>query len=161
MTCPPSLIVNGERIELERSDMTPLLSLIRGRLGLLGAKLGCGEGRCGACTVLVDDSPVVSCLYPVGQALGCNVRTVESLTGPDEPLTTLQDRLIEHAGLQCGACTPGILMSLTVLLEQVPTPTENDVRTALAGNVCRCTGYSQIVDAVLSLSDDAGSVEDS
>jgi carbon-monoxide dehydrogenase small subunit len=146
-----SFTLNTRRVEADAPDMTPLLEVLREDLGHTGAKLGCGEGRCGACTVLVDGAPVVSCIYPVALADGREVRTVEGLTAPDAPLNPLQDALLEHGGVQCGACTPGILMALTALLERDGTPDDGAVRDALAGNLCRCTGYTKIVDAALAV----------
>src|ERR1700712_2850947 len=101
--------LNDRRVEVDAPDLTPLLTVLRDDLGHTGAKLGCGEGRCGACTVLVDGEPVVSCLYPVSAADQREVRTVEGLAAPDAPLNPLQDALLEHGAVQCGACTPGIL----------------------------------------------------
>ena len=143
--------LNARHVEVDAPDMTPLLEVLREDLGRRGAKVGCGEGRCGSCTVLVDGEPVVSCLYPVALAEGREVRTVEGLAAPDAPLNPLQDALLEHGGVQCGACTPGILMSLTALLERDGAPDEHAVREALAGNICRCTGYTKIVEAALSV----------
>jgi aerobic-type carbon monoxide dehydrogenase small subunit (CoxS/CutS family) len=143
-----SFLLNGRPAEVDADGMRPLLSVLRHELGHRAAKPGCGEGRCGACTVLVDDLPVVSCLYPVALANGTAVRTAEGLANPE--LTPLQQALLDQGGLQCGACTPGILMTLTTLLERNPEPNEREVREALAGNVCRCTGYQSIVVATLA-----------
>jgi aerobic-type carbon monoxide dehydrogenase small subunit (CoxS/CutS family) len=132
----------------EGSGLRPLLDVLRAELGLLGAKPGCGEGRCGACTVLVGGRPVASCLYPLALAAGKDIRTVEGLA-ENEELTPLQASLLEAGAVQCGACTPGMVMTLTALLEREPAPTEEQVRRELAGNLCRCTGYAQIVAAAL------------
>lgn len=153
---PHSFTVNNRRVEIDTPDMTPLLSVLRSRLGLTGAKPGCGEGRCGACTVLIDGRPAVSCLMPVALAEGRAVRTVEGLADPDGPLNPLQDALLEHGGVQCGACTPGILMALTALFERDATPDEAVVKEALAGNICRCTGYHKIVEAALAVAGENG-----
>ena len=125
-----------------------LLGALRDRLGLTGPKEACGEGECGACTVLVDGGPVASCILAAGSAHGRAVQTVEGLAGAGD-LTTLQQAFVRHAAVQCGYCTPGVLTVLTALLEEVSEPTEADVRRALAGNICRCTGYQQIVDAAM------------
>ena len=143
--------VNGVPVEADVDGMEPLLEILRDRLGLTGAKPGCGEGRCGACSVIVDGRTVVSCLYPVVLAEGHDVRTIEGLAAPDGPLDPLQDALLEHGAVQCGACIPGVLMTVTALLERVPHPTEEAIRSELTGNICRCTGYHAIVDAVLDL----------
>jgi carbon-monoxide dehydrogenase small subunit len=127
------------------------VQVLREDLGLTGTKTGCFEGRCGSCTVIVDDRTVVSCLFPVVLADGAEVRTVEGLAAPDGTLNPLQDAILDTGGVQCGISTPGVLMSLTALLERNPQPTEAEIRAALAGNVCRCTGYQKIVDAVLAL----------
>ncbi len=148
------LKVNGERVAVDAPGLEPLARILRERLGLTGTKTGCFEGRCGSCTVIVDGRTVVSCLYPLALADGAEVRTVEGLADADGELDRLQDALLEAGGVQCGISTPGILMTLTWLLEQNPTPSEHEVRAALAGNVCRCTGYQKIVDAVLSLAVD-------
>jgi len=143
--------VNGEDVQVEADGLRPLVSVLREDLGLAGTKTGCFEGRCGACTVIVDDRPVVACLYPIALAAGCDVRTVEGLAAPDGTLNPLQEAILDTGGVQCGISTPGVLMTLTALLERNPRPTERQIRHALAGNVCRCTGYQKIIDAVLAL----------
>jgi carbon-monoxide dehydrogenase small subunit len=143
--------VNGEPVEVDGDGLRPLARVLREDLGLTGTKVGCYEGRCGACTVIVDGQSVVSCLYPLALSAGAEVRTVEGLAGDDGTLSPLQEAILETGGVQCGISTPGVLMTLTSLLEANPAPTEEEIRTALAGNVCRCTGYQKIVDAVLSL----------
>jgi carbon-monoxide dehydrogenase small subunit len=143
--------VNGEPVSVEADGLRPLVRVLREDLGLTGTKTGCFEGRCGACTVIVDDRAVVSCLYPVALAHGRDVRTVEGLADADGTLNPLQDAILDTGGVQCGISTPGVLMTLTALLERNPHPTEPEIREALAGNVCRCTGYQKIVDAVLAL----------
>ncbi|GAA1239579.1 (2Fe-2S)-binding protein [Prauserella halophila] len=142
-----SFTLNGQPVEATAAGMTSLLSVLRDQSGLLGAKRGCGEGRCGACTVLVDGSPVDSCIYPVANAEGTAVRTVEGLASHDEPLTRIQDALLEHGGVQCGACIPGVVMTLTALLETESNTDDSTVRSSLTGNICRCTGYQKIIDA--------------
>jgi carbon-monoxide dehydrogenase small subunit len=143
--------VNGQPVSVEADGLRPLVRVLREDLGLTGTKTGCFEGRCGACTVIVDDRTVVSCLYPVALAHGRDVRTVEGLADADGTLNPLQDAILDTGGVQCGISTPGVLMTLTALLERNPHPTEPEIREALAGNVCRCTGYQKIVDAVLAL----------
>ncbi len=144
------LNVNGENYEVDVAPMTPLSSVLRDDLALKGTKVGCGEGRCGACTVLLDGQPVVSCLYPIALAAARRLRTVEGLADSDRRLSPLQEALVESGGIQCGICTPGVLMSLTAALEQDPGLDDRGIRLALAGNICRCTGYQKIVEAVLA-----------
>jgi aerobic-type carbon monoxide dehydrogenase small subunit (CoxS/CutS family) len=145
-----SFSLNGRLAEVDADGMRPLLSVLREDLGLRAAKPGCGEGRCGACTVLVNNRPVVACLYPVALASGKTIRTAEGLATEDA-LAPLQQALLDHGGLQCGACTPGIMMTLTALLERSPAPSPREVREALTGNLCRCTGYESIVAATLAV----------
>lgn len=142
-----SFLLNGQTVDVTAAGMTSLLSILRDQFGLLGAKLGCGEGRCGACTVLVDEAPVASCIYPIANATGTTVCTVEGLASPEEPLTRVQDALLEHGGVQCGACIPGVVMTLTALLETESSVDEPTIRSSLTGNICRCTGYQKIIDA--------------
>ena len=123
--------------------------MLREDFGLTGTKEGCGEGECGACTVLVDGEPVNSCLIPVCQVEGQSIRTVESLGTPDA-LNTLQERFLHGGGAQCGICTPGMLMTATAWIERGGSAEPGDIRRVLAGNLCRCTGYQHIVDAVAS-----------
>jgi aerobic-type carbon monoxide dehydrogenase small subunit (CoxS/CutS family) len=143
--------VNGEAVAVEGDGLRPLARVLREDLGLHGTKVGCFEGRCGACTVIVDGRSAVACLFPLALAAGADVRTVEGLAAPDGALSPLQEAILDTGGVQCGMSTPGVLMALTALLDENPTPTEEEVRAALAGNVCRCTGYQKIVDAVLAL----------
>lgn len=142
--------VNGVPEEIGAVGLRSLLDALREDLGLLGAKPGCGEGRCGACSVLVDGQPVAACLYPAALADGREVRTVEGLASADGPLSAIQDALLEHGGVQCGACIPGVLMSLTAFHESGAEATDAAVRDALAGNICRCTGYRKIIDGALA-----------
>ena len=142
-----ALTVNGAPRELEAAPLTRLLDALRGPLGLTGTKEGCGEGECGACTVLLDGDPVCSCLVAVGQCEGRAVTTVEGL-GPIDHLAPLQRCFIEHGGAQCGICTPGMLIAAEALLVRTPRPDEGEIREALAGNLCRCTGYQRIVESV-------------
>lgn len=146
------LKINDQIHTLESSNaMRRLSKVLREDLGLTGTKEGCGEGCCGACTVIVDGRSVVSCLYPLALAEGRDIRTVEGLADDNGRLSALQAALLEAGGVQCGMSTPGILMTLTWLLESNPSPTEQEIRFALAGNVCRCTGFQKIVDAVLEV----------
>ena len=146
--------VNGERYEREVPARRLLVHFIRDDLDLTGTHIGCDTGNCGACTVLLDGDPVKSCMLLAVQADGASVRTVESLA-PDGKLTALQRSFNEHHALQCGYCTPGMLMSATALLERNPRPSEDDVRIALQGNICRCTGYVNIVEAVVATGEQA------
>jgi carbon-monoxide dehydrogenase small subunit len=142
------LTVNADPYRREVEPDATLLSLLRDTLGLTGTKWGCLTGDCGACTVLVDGEPVVSCLQLALQVAGSEVTTVEGL-GPDGELGDLQAAFVTNGAAQCGFCTPGMLMSAEALLRRDDAPGERDVREALAGNLCRCTGYNKIVDAVL------------
>jgi len=138
--------VNGTRRELDVPPMARLLDVLREDLRLTGTKEGCGEGECGACTVLLNGLPVNSCLVPAAQVEGAKVVTVEGLGGRGH-LSVLQEAFL-HGAAQCGICTPGILVTAQALIDQNPRPTEADIREALAGNLCRCTGYVKIVEAV-------------
>ncbi|MEO6324350.1 MAG: (2Fe-2S)-binding protein [Thermoanaerobaculia bacterium] len=140
--------LNGSERELEVVPMTRLLDVLRGPLELTGTKEGCGEGECGSCTVLLDGEPVNSCLVPIGQCDGRVVKTVEGLA-PIGGLSSLQQYFIDEGGAQCGICTPGMLISAQALLDATQAPTDAEVREAVAGNICRCTGYQRIVDSIL------------
>jgi len=141
------LTVNGVARAVDAPPATRLLDALRETLGLTGTKEGCGEGECGACTVLLDGVPVNSCLVALGQCDGREVTTVEGL-GSTAHLTPLQEAMVTEGGAQCGICTPGMLLSAEALLRERPEPTEVEIREAIAGNVCRCTGYQRIVNAV-------------
>ena len=143
-----STTVNGDAHEFLCDPRETLLDALRDRLELTGAKEGCGTGDCGACTVLLDGRPVCSCLVLAAEAKGREVCTVEGIAD-GEDLHPLQSKFIEHAALQCGICTPGILVAAKALLERNPDPSETEVRYWLAGNLCRCTGYDKIIRAVL------------
>jgi aerobic-type carbon monoxide dehydrogenase small subunit (CoxS/CutS family) len=144
-----SFTVNGRDRTVDAPPLTPLSTVLRERLHLTGTKVACEEGFCGACTVLVDDEPATSCLVPVAHVAGRSVRTVESLADGDD-LSPLQAALQANDAVQCGMCFPGVLMSLTALLARDPAPAEEAVRDALVGNICRCTGYEQIVEAAVA-----------
>ncbi len=139
--------INGDRTEFVCETDETLLDALRNRLGLTGSKEGCGTGDCGACSVTVDGRLVCSCLVLGVEAEGCEVNTIEGMADGDV-LHPLQAKFIEHAALQCGICTPGFLMAAKVLLDKNPNPSEVEIRFALAGNLCRCTGYDKIVRAV-------------
>jgi aerobic-type carbon monoxide dehydrogenase small subunit (CoxS/CutS family) len=147
---PLTLNVNGVAYPLELEPGTTLLYAVREGVGLTGAKEGCDDSECGACMMLLDGKPVNSCSYLALQADGREVTTVEGLAGDE--LSPLQRAFLEHGGVQCGFCTPGMLVSATALLTAEPRPTEDEVRIALSGNLCRCTGYDGIVKAVLEVS---------
>jgi len=144
------LTVNGRRHRLDVPAFEPLASVLREELGLTGTKVGCFEGFCGACVVLVDGRTVASCLYPVTLADGAEITSVEGLAAADGTLSSVQQALLDAGGVQCGACTPGVAITLTDLLARSASPTEAEVREALAGNICRCTGYAKIVEAALA-----------
>lgn len=139
--------VNGEQCRVEVFPMARLLDVLREELRLTGTKEGCGEGECGACTVMVDGRIVNSCLVPVAQVNGSEITTIEGVANDDQ-LHAVQQAFIEHGGAQCGICTPGMVLAAVDLLERNPQPTETDIRTALAGNLCRCTGYMKIFESV-------------
>ena len=152
MKIEATLSVNGVPYPVELEPGTSLLAAVRDVVGLTGAKEGCDDSECGACMMLLDGKPVNSCSYLALQAEGSDVTTVEGLAKGDE-LSPLQAAFLEHGGVQCGFCTPGMLISATALLEETPEPTADEVRIALSGNLCRCTGYDGIVKAVLAVAD--------
>ena len=141
---PVTIEVNGERHTLEVEPTRRLLAVLRDELALTGAKLGCGEGACGACAVLLDGAPAVSCLLPVGAVEGRSVTTIEGL---GERAALLQERFVAEDALQCGFCTPGQIVSATALLEATPAPTRDEIRHGMAGNLCRCGAYPRIEEA--------------
>ena len=152
MKVEATLTVNGVPYPVELEPGTSLLVAVRDAIGLTGSKEGCDDSECGACMMLLDGEPVNSCSYLALQAEGSDVTTVEGLAKGDE-LTPLQAAFLEHGGVQCGFGTPGMLISATALLEETPEPTADEVRIALSGNLCRCTGYDGIVKAVLAVAD--------
>lgn len=150
MRYPLSLKVNEEVYELEVPANRTLLDVIRDEVGLNGTKKGCGTGECGACTVLLDGEPVNACMMLALQAKGKSVTTIEGLAR-DGMIHPIQQAFIAHGAIQCGYCTPGMILSAKALLDRNPNPREMEIREALAGNLCRCTGYQKIVEAIVSL----------
>ncbi len=144
---PFQFTVNGRVASVDVPPMTRLLDVLREELRHTGPKEGCGEGECGACTVLIDGLPVNSCLVPVIQVDGATIVTVEGLA-VEGRLSAVQEAFVQHGAAQCGICTPGFLVTAHALLERTPHPTRTEAREALAGNLCRCTGYQKIIDAV-------------
>jgi len=140
--------LNGTAVRIEAPARISLLTLLREHLGLTGTKEGCGIGECGACTVLLDGCPVNSCLVLAPQASGRNVTTIEGVRAPDGGPNDLQQAFIDFGAVQCGFCIPGMVLSAEALLQANPHPTRKEIRIAIAGNLCRCTGYQQIVDAI-------------
>ena len=142
-----TMTLNGQEVtvEIEPSDL--LAYVLRDKLGLTGTKIGCDEGECGACTVVLDGQAVDSCLLPAMKADGCEVVTVEGLA-KDGELAPLQQAFIDKGAVQCGYCTPGLLMSAKALLDENPHPSEQEIKDAIAGNLCRCTGYLKVVEAI-------------
>jgi carbon-monoxide dehydrogenase small subunit len=143
-----SFILNGSEVNVTLKDHMRLIDCLRETLNLTGTKEACGEGECGACTVLVDGHAVNSCLYPALEAEGKNVLTIEGLQGSENRLSLLQKAFVELGAIQCGFCTPGMILATKALLDSNPDPSDQDIRAALQGNLCRCTGYVQIVEAV-------------
>ncbi len=143
--------LNGETVNVEVDAQWTLLYLLREVLELTGTKEGCGYGECGACTVIIDGQAVNSCLYPVMEAEGRTITTIEGLASKDGQLHPLQAAFISEGAVQCGFCTPGMIMSAKALLDSKDKPTEEEIKDAIAGNLCRCTGYVKIIDAIKSV----------
>jgi carbon-monoxide dehydrogenase small subunit len=140
--------INGERHELALEPYRSLLDVLRNEVGLTGTKKGCDVGDCGACTVLLDGKPVNSCLVLGVEVSGCDVVTIEGIQpGPDR-LHPLQESFMQHGGAQCGFCTPGLIVMAKALLDENPNPTEDEIRFGIAGNICRCTGYTKVIEAI-------------
>jgi aerobic carbon-monoxide dehydrogenase small subunit len=143
-----SFTVNSKSHQLEVFPMARLLDVLREELQLTGTKEGCGEGECGACTVIIDGQIVNSCLVPMAQVNGVEITTIEGVANGND-LHAVQQAFIEHGGAQCGICTPGMVLAAVDLLKRNPEPSENDIRNGLAGNLCRCTGYMKIFESVV------------
>ncbi len=146
------ITVNGQSYRLEVEPRTTLLDVIRYGLGLTGTKAGCEKGKCGTCTVIMDDRPVNSCLVLAVEADGSEILTIEGVAAGEE-LHSLQKSFVEMGAIQCGFCTPGMILVAKALLDKNPKPTEREIRQAIAGNLCRCTGYDKIVKAIQKVSD--------
>ena len=145
-----TLLINDETHEVLVEGSETLLTTLREKLGLTGSKRGCNQGVCGACTVLLDGEPVRACLSLSAASENRQIRTIEGIADGFD-LTPVQESMVEHGGLQCGFCTSGMVLTLTAFLETTPNPSREDVRHALSGNLCRCTGYTKIVDAAMTL----------
>ena len=144
--------INGEEREVLADGRDTLLDLLRDRIGLTGTKEGCGNGNCGTCTVLFDGEPVNACLVLAGEASGARITTIEGIA-KGNVLDAVQQALVTHGGTQCGFCTPGIVISAVALLNRNAEPTDDEIRHAIAGNLCRCTGYDKIVEAIRSIAE--------
>ena len=147
-----SFELNGEEIKVEVEPHWTLLYLLREKLGLKGTKEGCGYGECGACTVIVEGKAINSCLYPVMEAEGKRVTTIEGLTTKEGALHPLQQAFVDHGAVQCGFCTPGMIMSAYALCQEKALPTDEEIREGIEGNLCRCTGYALIIEAIRAAS---------
>jgi aerobic carbon-monoxide dehydrogenase small subunit len=153
MTKEVEFRLNGNQMQMNMEDHWTLLHLLREELGMTGTKEGCGSGECGACTVIVDGLAVNACLYLAVDVAGKEVLTIEGLAAKDGTLHPLQKSFVEHGGIQCGFCTPGMILSSKALLDENPCPTEDEIKHALAGNLCRCTGYVPILASVQAVID--------
>lgn len=140
--------LNGHEVSAEVESHRMLLEVLRNTFHLTGTKEGCGQGECGACTVLVDGLSVDSCLYPAFEVEGKSVTTIEGLVKEGSRLHPIQEAFVEHGGIQCGFCTPGMIMSTKALLDENPHPTDDEIKRGISGNLCRCTGYVQIVESI-------------
>ena len=145
------LRLNGRRVTVSAAPMTPLLDVLRDEVGDTSPKPGCREGRCGSCTVLLDGFPVLSCLLPVARAADGEITTVQGLSGTADDLDEVQEAFARAGAVQCGICTPGMILATRALLEEKPDASRDEIKAGLVGNLCRCTGYTKILDAVESL----------
>jgi carbon-monoxide dehydrogenase small subunit len=145
-----NMTVNDRRVTVEIQPDELLVDVLRDRLGLVGTKVGCNEGECGACTVIMDGQAVLSCLIPALRANGCQITTIEGLSD-GQTLHPLQQAFVEHGAVQCGYCIPGFILSAKALLDRNPQPTHQEIKESIAGNLCRCTGYVKIIEAIESV----------
>jgi carbon-monoxide dehydrogenase small subunit len=152
------LLVNGTPYELDLEAWETLVDVLRNDLGLTGTKEGCGLGECGACTIIMDGKAVNSCLVLAAEADGKHITTIEGLADGDE-LHPIQEAFVECGGLQCGFCTPGMIMSTKALLDENPNPSEEEIRRGIAGNICRCTGYAKIIESIKAAAENMRGVE--
>ena len=147
-----SLTVNGSQLSTDTDEDRPLLDVLREDFQLTGTKYGCGEGECGACTVIVDDQAINSCLYLAAEIDGRNLTTIEGLAAADGTLHPIQRSFVENGGIQCGFCSPGMILSAKALMDKIPNASEDEIKEAIAGNLYRCTGYVQIIDSIKAVS---------
>jgi aerobic-type carbon monoxide dehydrogenase small subunit (CoxS/CutS family) len=145
---PVKFYINEDPVEIEVQANRTMLNVIRDELHLTGTKVGCGAGECGACTVIADGKPINACLVLAPEMDGMHITTIEGISDRDGNLSPLQEAFVEHAALQCGFCTPGFIMSATALLNENPHPTRDEIKHAISGNLCRCTGYIRIIEAI-------------
>jgi carbon-monoxide dehydrogenase small subunit len=143
-----NFILNGREVSAEVESHKMLLQVLRDTFQLNGTKDGCGQGECGACTMLVDGISIDSCLYPAFEVEGKSVTTIEGLVGEGNKLHSIQEAFVQNGGIQCGFCTPGMIMSAKALLDENPDPSDEEIKKGISGNLCRCTGYIQIVDSI-------------
>ena len=149
--------LNGADVRVAVAGHQRLIDVLRGTLGMTGTKEGCGEGECGACTVIIDGRAVNSCLYPALEVESRSVTTIEGCAGEGGALSPIQQAFVDHGAIQCGFCSPGMILAARALLDENSDPSESEIREALVGNLCRCTGYAQIVEAVRAVAGEPGS----